>query len=105
MILMELRFALEDEGIRSVDAFTAEGALARIAQAPPDAAILDVNLGGGETCEPVAQHLRTLGVPFILYTGDLDRQGELVASLQAEVVPKPTPGHLVAQRALGLIGR
>lgn len=35
----------------------------------PDAAVLDVNLGRGETSLPVAQHLRDKGVPFVLLSG------------------------------------
>ncbi len=38
------------------------------AGAPPDAAILDVNLGG-EMAFPVAEALQALGVPFVFATG------------------------------------
>jgi len=31
--------------------------------------VLDVNLGGGETVFPLAEALRTLGVPFAFATG------------------------------------
>ncbi len=34
-----------------------------------DAAILDVNLSGGEQCWPIADALDARGVPFILATG------------------------------------
>jgi AmiR/NasT family two-component response regulator len=34
-----------------------------------DVAVLDVNLGGGETCEPVARKLRASGKPFVVLTG------------------------------------
>lgn len=36
---------------------------------PPDGAVLDVNLGGGETVFPLAQALRARGVPFVFATG------------------------------------
>ena len=103
MVLMDLQFALEDEGAEAMEARTVEEAMDRIDRARPDAAILDVNLGRGATCAPVADRLRELGVPYVLHTGDLDRHGELVSRLGGEVIPKPTPGHLVAQRALGLV--
>jgi len=36
---------------------------------PPDGAVLDVNLGGGETVFPLALALRDRGVPFAFATG------------------------------------
>ena len=45
-----------------------EGALAAIADAPPDFAIIDFNLGG-ESSEPIAAALRGAGVRFVLATG------------------------------------
>ncbi|WP_323763929.1 response regulator [Marinovum sp.] len=42
---------------------------AMLADDTPDAAVLDVNLGRGETSLPVAQRLRELGVPFVLLSG------------------------------------
>ena len=103
LILMDLRFALEDEGATVSEARTANAALELIAAQTPDVAVLDVNLGRGRTCEPVALRLRELGVPFLLHTGDLDRQGELVRNIAAPVVPKPSMGYEVARRALQLI--
>ncbi|MBA4014341.1 MAG: response regulator [Phenylobacterium sp.] len=35
----------------------------------PDGAVLDVNLGGGETVFPLAEALRARGVPFVFATG------------------------------------
>ena len=35
----------------------------------PDGAVLDVNLGGGETVFPLALALRARGVPFVFATG------------------------------------
>ena len=36
---------------------------------PPDGAVLDVNLGGGELVFPLARVLRDRGVPFVFATG------------------------------------
>lgn len=36
---------------------------------PPDGAVLDVNLGGGENVFPLARALRGRGVPFVFATG------------------------------------
>jgi DNA-binding response OmpR family regulator len=45
-----------------------KNALAQIDAAQPEAAILDVNLGG-EMAYPVAETLRAIGVPFVFTTG------------------------------------
>ena len=44
-------------------------ALALVAQGGIDAAILDVNLRGGEQSWPIADALAAAGIPFILATG------------------------------------
>lgn len=36
-----------------------------------DAAVLDVNLGQGETAYPIADRLKEVGVPYLFATGDL----------------------------------
>lgn len=46
-----------------------ETALALVADGGFDAAILDVNLRGGEASWPVADALRSAGKPFLLATG------------------------------------
>ena len=103
IILMDLGFALEDAGAKVLDARSVAEALELIERQTPDAAILDVNLGQGSTCAPVALRLRELGVPFVLHTGDLDRQGELVETLGAPVIPKPSSGPEVVRKALALM--
>ena len=102
MILLELSYALEDEGATPATATNVDAAFKLIEDAPPDAAILDVNLGRNATCEPVADRLAELGVPFLLHSGDLVRQGELIARIGAEVISKPAASHHVAARAVAL---
>jgi DNA-binding response OmpR family regulator len=48
---------------------TVDGALAAVADGGVDAAILDVNLRGGEKSWPVADRLAGEGIPFVLATG------------------------------------
>ncbi|MBX3595162.1 response regulator [Sphingomonas sp.] len=48
---------------------TVDTALPLVAAGGIDAAILDVNLRGGETSWPIADALADAGVPFILATG------------------------------------
>ena len=78
ILLVEDEYLLADElarGLAEAEAevvgpiATAEGALDLLkGLAPPDAAILDVNLGG-EDVYPVADALLALGVPFLFTTG------------------------------------
>lgn len=51
---------------------TVESALAVTGEGGVDAAILDVNLSGGEKSWPVAQALADKGIPFLFATGGGD---------------------------------
>ena len=102
VILIDLRFALSDAGHDPVTVGNVDAALAAVEAGGIDAAVLDVNLGRGATCAPVAERLSALGIPYVLYTGDLDRQGELVRTLGGPVVPKPTPGRVIVERVTAL---
>ena len=66
---------LEDAGAPFVlvhDEGAAHAALdrAQASGAPFDAAVLDVNLGGGRTSRSVARRLRDTGIPFVLHTAE-----------------------------------
>lgn len=100
LIAMDLQFAFEDHGVDVHVAASCGEACGLLETLDFDGAVLDVNLGRGETCERVAAVLRSRGVPFVLHTGDLNRQGEAIARLDAVVVPKPTPATQVAQLVL-----
>lgn len=102
-IALDLQLALEDEGAEAHIATCCEDALELIERLSLDGAILDVNLGGGQTCEAAAAHLREQDVPFVLHTGDLDRQGEMLRSLNAKIISKPTPAAHVARKLLDLL--
>ena len=70
LIVMMLEDALDEMGKSVVgSADTVAGALALIERDDFDAAILDLNLRGGETSWPVADALAALGKPFLLATG------------------------------------
>lgn len=100
LILLDLEYAVEDAGCTALTAMDADEALGHIAAQTVSAAILDVTLGRGCTCEPVVRALAARGVPYILHTGDLDRLDEMVRGLGGELVPKPTPASVVVDRAL-----
>ena len=70
LIAMMLEDFLEMLGHRVVGpADNCTDAIALIAQGGLDAAILDVNLRGGETSGPIADALAAAGVPFLFASG------------------------------------
>lgn len=78
-------------------------ALGAIAEALPDFALLDYNLGE-ETSEPVALALAAAGVPFCFATGYGDALGRIGIQPPCGVLKKPySPADLraVLQRAAG----
>ncbi len=64
------------------------GALAALAEARPDFAIIDFNLGG-ESSEPIAAALRAAGVRFVLATGYADGANGFERMGADEVLRKP----------------
>lgn len=102
LILLDLEFAVEDAGGQFVSTGCPAQALEFLAAANPaiDLAILDVNLGRGMTCEPVARELKARGVPFILHSGDLDRRNETIRNIGARVVAKPASTERVIAEAI-----
>ncbi|MDB5772728.1 MAG: signal transduction histidine kinase, partial [Burkholderia sp.] len=69
LIALDLEQILEDAGLSVVATVTSSAeALAYLDKDLPDVAILDVNLGDGNS-EPIAAALQTKGVPFIFATG------------------------------------
>ncbi|MBL0927585.1 MAG: response regulator [Phycisphaerales bacterium] len=70
LVAMSIQKMIEDFGFRVVGpAPSAEDALRLLEESGCDAAVLDVNLGSGETAEPVALRLKARGIPFIFVTG------------------------------------
>ncbi|MDZ4789972.1 MAG: GAF domain-containing protein [Hyphomicrobiales bacterium] len=73
LIALDTQAMLEDAGAGHVEAVpNAADALRLIAVTPPDAAVLDVNLGAG-TSFPIADELAARGVPFVFATGYSDQ--------------------------------
>jgi len=102
LILMDLEFAAQDSGCRCLTATRVDQALAHLERADPlpNVAVLDVTLQEGETCLPVARELERRGIPYILHSGDLDRQNEKVRELQAELLAKPASSDRVIAAAM-----
>ena len=101
----DLRDALVSAGADVTYARTAQRALKALDHLDDlDIAVLDVSLGPRDTCEPVANVLRTRGVPFLLHSGDLDRRGEVIERLGAPVLHKPSRADEVVRRLAAMLG-
>ena len=103
LILMDLEFAVEDAGCNPHAATTVKRALSLLDEAGSiDVAVLDVTLQHGTTCIPVAEELARRNIPFLLHSGDLNRQNETVRNLRAKHIPKPADATMVIREAMEL---
>ena len=106
LILMDLEFAAEDAGLECLPAPNLAEALSYIESHGDrlDVAVLDVSLTGNDTCLPIARELDERGIPYVIHSGDLDRQNELIRSLDAPRIAKPSASERVVEIALSLVG-
>ena len=89
IIALDLEGALMKLGVRQVlMAASVADALTQLAEARPDFAILDLNLGD-ETSIPVAERLKAMGVPFIFGTGFGDQANLPEGLAGAQILSKP----------------
>ena len=89
LIAMDPEDYLRDHGAAQVAiAPFAEAALRQIQADRPDVAVLDVNLGDHSSAS-VAEHLASLGVPFVFATGYGDSSMAPEAMRSIPVVRKP----------------
>lgn len=102
-IAMDLQMAFEDAGFAAHTAIDCAEAFAILEETETAAAVLDVNLGRGQTCREVALALQQRGVPYALHTGDLDRAGEFIRELDAPTIAKPRPAEDVVQFIVKLL--
>lgn len=104
LIAMDLKFAFEDAGAEAVTASSCAEAVREIETGGLAGAVLDVNLGRGETCEEAAKRLRAGEIPFVLHTGDLNRVGEFLRSLGAPILAKPRAAEDVIAHVMKMVG-
>jgi DNA-binding response OmpR family regulator len=89
MIAMLIEDMVLDLGYEPIGpAMTIQKALTLATAEALDAAILDVNLGGGAPSTPIAEALKSRGVPFVFATGYGSR-GRPDAFEEALVLQKP----------------
>ncbi len=105
LILMDLEFAAEDAGLSCLPAANLSQGLAYMDSHADiiDVAVLDVSLTEGENCLPIARRLDDKGIPFVIHSGDLDRQDEVIRSLDAPRIAKPSSSDSVVAKALSLL--
>lgn len=82
---------------------TAAQALESIASDVPEAAFLDVNLGGGTTSIEVARALHARGIPFALLTGYTMKNPAVEEFPMAPILSKPVSLRAVRQMAKDLL--
>lgn len=104
LIAMDLKFAFEDAGATATTASTCAQAIEEIDSGGLVGAVLDVNLGRGETCEDAARQLNEQRIPFVLHTGDLNRVGEFLRSLNAPILAKPRAAEEVISHIMRIVG-
>ena len=106
LILMDLEFAAEDAGLECLRAPNLAEALAFIESHGDrlDVAVLDVSLTGDDNCLPIARELHVRDIPYVIHSGDLDRQNEVIRSLAAPRIAKPSSSEKVVEVALSLLG-
>lgn len=103
LIAMEVGELLSDRGATVLGpASSAWRALALIRECLPDVAVLDVELPDG-TAAPVAEMLRTRGIPFVVVTGLAEMSDP--ALLDAPRVDKPFGGNALVRAVAFAAGR
>jgi DNA-binding response OmpR family regulator len=102
LIALNLRYACEEMGVDSITASSCRMAMEALEERDVDGAVLDVNLGRGDTCEAIAKELKARNVPFVLNTGDLNRAGEYLRGIDAPIISKPTAAEVVIERLLAM---
>ncbi|MGE5952632.1 MAG: response regulator [Qipengyuania vulgaris] len=105
LILMDLEFAAEDAGLTCLPAPNLAEALRYVESHGErlDVAVLDVSLTGNDNCLPIARELDARGIPYVIHSGDLDRKNELIRSLDAPRIAKPSSSDRVVELALSLL--
>jgi DNA-binding response OmpR family regulator len=98
-ILADIQQELEKVGARVLPASTVKEALALLAAEPVTASILDFKLQGG-TADDLCQQLTERKIPFVIYSGYTDVEGECN---KWEIVSKPADPRELVTRVLRVL--
>jgi DNA-binding response OmpR family regulator len=103
LIAMSLEDLFEDQGYRVTGPFSScADALAALARAAPDIAILDATLKDG-SCLELARELRRREVPFVMYSGRRAIEEHAPELGGVPWIDKPSPPEFVLSRAVKLL--
>ena len=103
LIAMSLEDVFEAQGYRVTGPFsTCADALAALASAAPDIAILDATLKDG-SCLELARELRGRDIPFLIYSGRKAIEEHAPELGGIPWVDKPAPSDFVFGRAVKLL--
>lgn len=89
-----MRHYLQESGCRVISATSAQDALVRVAQRPPDVIVTDIimpGMSGFELCRSLKQHPETAHVPIVICSSknqDIDRLWGMKQGADA-YLPKP----------------
>jgi CheY-like chemotaxis protein len=108
IIALDVEYMLTDCGVSTVDtAANVAEAFAFLKAVQPDAAVLDLNLGGS-TSLPIAEVLLPKGIPFVFSTGYCDNSMVPAEFAHVPIVTKPYDAERLARallNALDLLGK
>ena len=105
LILLTILDIVQDLGCEVAGtAMRAAAAIDLIGRKAIDAALLDVNLGAGESSGPVAAALAARGIPFAFVTG-YAADGVPEAYRDRPVLSKPVDERLLEAALRGLVGQ
>jgi CheY-like chemotaxis protein len=102
LLALELEAGLVEAGATIVGAAGDVDEAMVLAEAPLDAAVLDVNLGG-RLVTPVAERLQARGIPFVFATGYGERGAP--GGFGAPIVRKPYNIHQIVRAVAEAVGR
>jgi CheY-like chemotaxis protein len=101
LVALEVLAAFRATGASIVSAANAKEALRTINLPDLSAAVVDINLGGGD-CSLVCKRLSERGIPFVFYTGDA-RADILRLWPKAPVLTKLADKERVVQTVAGVL--
>jgi DNA-binding response OmpR family regulator len=102
LILMDLEFAAEERELAPLRARSLDQAMSFLQDASRtvDVAVLDVSLTDESDCCPIAEELERRGIPYVLHSGDLERQNDNIRHLKAPLITKPALSEKVIAAAI-----